>query len=1579
MAYDPIIYGGSKSSVKGYSSAREKYFDELKKEQEKQAKETIAFGDTSGSSSKANTVEQSKNFFETVGDVVGGVGKTIGEGVQGAGDFIAEGVKGAKNLLDINAKQKQQKEYDKNKNEYLKQFLGDEDKYVSESKKYDSEHSGERGDTSSDFKEQARNEKAFSEAGQKAYGLAQYLPGVQLGVESMGTLASLANGDNSLTNKKLIELTQGKDWDKLSDEEKKQALAQRNLGAALGTLDLAIPGAKAGITGLKVGAKEGVKAGLDAAGKKFAASVGDKTIKELTDIGAKDLAKQTVKGALTGAGVGGALGVGINALNGGDNWQQAFAEGAKSGILGGMLSAPLDVSSKNPIKSETKSENALESSAPKLLSSGEDTVDGAIKNADDTKYLEQRKTEFDQIMANRKAGLNDDGSKFINLDEVNKEIADLQNGNYSDDLYDIKTSDGKPVDQQFILDASKKQIDALTAKRDEIAKQVDSLDSAAARESAMSYVNKLDDKIAALSDGDTKTLTDMAGSQLTRTLNPERVRAKFNQLQNDLAVGNFKQRAEMDAAAKRSSPARTLEEVGNDIDAVGSGGVAPEAVTPRADFVNIDEVVRHDNIPYSIKSRAISLAHDKDLLQQQLDNVMTPQKANDMLDKMDTEFKQHMQRIDAMPEPRKTAEAELLQSQYEKSYNGIQDQLSADSDTVAQLNRVQDQIQANMNEVIADANIVKDNNPTEFGKVDQKLNDKIAKDVEQDTNTAIFNRMSNADGVPESENINKVWAEAPDNISKYSNATQVNQLVHESLNDTFMNENVSRFTGSLRTNALNASFVGDAMSTPGIVLEKTFGEEGKLLHGEIIDGYSKMIKSNADVSTMLTEVKRDLGGDKELYKKVADVLEGKDIDVSSLTDTQRSAMNKLRDFYEKSRSEVKKLSYNEVIDDFKNRVLSDKKSFTDDEISKLAKRDGISISKAKTKYGNITDFSNKDIKYLATIHADNSTLDNYFPHIFDNKGEEVASSFDTNYAKVNGNTKFGFMLHRMSTSDDYSTNIIDVTSRYAATLNKKIYLEPSLRKLDDIKLTLKASEAQGSPLYHFIESYQKQVKYNTPSEVGKGFNELVDKAIAITNPNSPKIGNNHYKAVLSGQRQVNALAALGGNVRVGILQLTQFGPAIGELGAKNTAVGIGNYLKKVSNPATHAAYLDELASHGIRDAGLAGDAYSSLRDSASKGFIKRRGEDLSNILMFMTAKADEFVRASTYEASLYDNLSKGVPKERASLLATATAANTNFLTSKVDMPLALNSDGVRSLTQFMTFPYKTAEKWKQLGMKCVKDPETGNWHFNSTATKRFAEMTVFYGLAFGALSQVAGVEPQDNIPFWGNIVGDSGLPQSPLASMVFGQDGKPGFVELLADLNNPSGKSEYEKEQNRQQTLNDLTSKMLTSLVPGGGQAKRTYDGYQSTQNGGVVSKDGKVRYIQNTDDASKLKATLFGQYSTQAGREWVNKKFPTLSEKQSEILNQQKSDSAKKRAYDFYSGLKNTQMKSAITPDIKDLAKNQPNKAQRLIADHNAEVKKAVDAYTAKYGDLSDYEKNYLMSKYYITVGNLENLSEDN
>ena len=1583
MAYDPIIYGGSKSSVKGYASSRSKYYDELEEERKKKEKDTIAFGG-SDPNSKAAKVEQSKGFLSGVGDFGKGVVEAGGNIVGGGAKFVVETVQGVGGLIDTQIQMDKQKEYDKKKQEHLKQFLGDETKFLDESKKYDEANKDKRGKVDEASKEQAKNEKEFKEAGQQFYKGAQYIPGFSLGVEGAGTVGALIQGDDGEINKGLIELTQSKDWDTLSDEEKKAALAQRNIGAGLSTLDL-LPfyGKVAGTTiktGIKTGMKSGIKAGvmeaIGAGGKAYSKSIGSKTIKEVAGVGVKELAKQSAKSTAGGTVLGAGLGVGLNAVMGGDDWQGAAVQGAVGGAVGGFIGSPLDIDVKAAIKASGK--NSLD--APdEVINAVIKEIDATeAKSADEAAYLATRKAEFEEIMANRAEGLNDDGSRIINLDETNKSLQDMQAGNYADDLYDVTTTDGKAADPEFIQAATEKQVATLTARRDEIAAQVDAIESPAAREMAMANVNKLDDQIAAITSGDTKALMDTGDAGLSRTLNTERVRERFGQLQDDLAEGNFRQRQARMEAEARTQPSRTYDSVSDDIDNLGAGGVAPEAVTPRADFTDVDEVVRHPKLPEPLKRRAMSLARDRTELQKQLDTVMTPEKANQALDEMDAKYNDDLARIDTMPEPRRSAELERIDSEYSSAYDDIQSQLATDRDTVNQLTRVEEQINANMDEVLADSNIIKDSSPADFGTVDQELNAKVSQEIEAETETAIFNRMSNEEGVSDAENVSKAWLDATDErIDEGVTSPQVGALAEESIKDTFTNDGVKMYGDTVR--ALDSTYVGLAMSSNNVVLEKIFGDVGKKLFNKIIKGYSGKNRADKKVASILTEVKKGLGGDKALYAKAADVLEGKAVDLKDLSPEHVEAIGKLKDLYEYGARIVRKLAYNDVVHAFEKRVADGKIKYTADEIKQFAKRDGTTVKVAGEKYGNVSEFSKTDINFLATNRAENSTLDNYLPHVFDKNGREKEFP-DSDYTKSNGTITLGNMLHRLTEGDNYSRDVVDVSARYFSALHKKAHLEPALRELDNAKLAIKAADSDANAAWKWIDKYQGQLKYNNQDAIGKGWNEMVDKTLARKNPNNPKIGDNHYRKLLSTQRQISTLAALGLSFRNAIQQTTQIGTTIGNLGVKDTTVGMVKYLKQRLNPTTMKQYTQLLDEHGITNAGIAREAYSDLLADGIGGVTRSKGAKLSDALMIMTQKMDEFARGSTYEASKTASLRKGLTVSEANQIAAGDAARMNFLTSKVDMPIALNGDTVRSLSQFMTFSYKQAEAWKELGIKAIKNPETGQYQLQPKQMSKLVQMMAFYGLAFEGMSQVAGIEPEDNIPFYGNIFGDSGLPKSPLVSTLFGMnENTPGLLDIAGGLINPEGDSDFEKEESRNATFEDFTNLLVKSFVPAGSQIKKSVEGYNSTQNDGVVLRDDRVRFIQNAKPDDMLRnPVLFGQYATDDGKEWVDKKFPTLSEKQSEILQQQKSQEAKQRAYDFYSGLKPVGTKSNVTPKVKDIMKTQPAKAERLIRSHNEAVQKAVEAYTSQYGELSEYEQDYLMKNYLITNGNMENMNKE-
>ena len=284
-------------------------------------------------------------FLEGAGNFFKGVGETIADGATGAVDFTLETGRGIKNLVDTRGEMDRSRKFYEERDAYLKQFLGDEEKYLSEMEKYNETHKDKSGDTSRAFKEQGENAERFDDAGKRLYNAAQYVPGVSLGAETAGGIIGAIAGEDSEIAKRQMELTQNiEDYDALSDEEKEQAKAMRAVGGALGTLDVVMPGAKVATQGLKIGIKEGVKAGGKAAAEAYSKTVLAQNVKDVAGVGVKELAKQSVKSTAGGTVVGAGLGVGLNAAMGGDNWQDAAVQGAVSGAIGGFLGSPLDVS-----------------------------------------------------------------------------------------------------------------------------------------------------------------------------------------------------------------------------------------------------------------------------------------------------------------------------------------------------------------------------------------------------------------------------------------------------------------------------------------------------------------------------------------------------------------------------------------------------------------------------------------------------------------------------------------------------------------------------------------------------------------------------------------------------------------------------------------------------------------------------------------------------------------------------------------------------------------------------------------------------------------------------------------------------------------------------------------------------------------------------------------------------------------------------------------------------------------------------------------------------------------------------------
>lgn len=148
----------------------------------------------------------------------------------------------------------------------------------------------------------------------------------------------------------------------------------------------------------------------------------------------------------------------------------------------------------------------------------------------------------------------------------------------------------------------------------------------------------------------------------------------------------------------------------------------------------------------------------------------------------------------------------------------------------------------------------------------------------------------------------------------------------------------------------------------------------------------------------------------------------------------------------------------------------------------------------------------------------------------------------------------------------------------------------------------------------------------------------------------------------------------------------------------------------------------------------------------------------------------------------------------------------------------------------------------------------------------------------------------DQTPFIGSLIGGEGG-RLPVASAL------PDFGEL-----SKLGDGDVSWDKKKQILKDELLWKTGMYLLPpaGGTQAKRVRDAYNLlTQRGNYKLNDKgekQLRYLATDDTPTRLRSTLFGQYSTEEGQEYIDKGFPMLGVKKTQIV-----DDAESQGIDRY------------------------------------------------------------------------------
>lgn len=568
------------------------------------------------------------------------------------------------------------------------------------------------------------------------------------------------------------------------------------------------------------------------------------------------------------------------------------------------------------------------------------------------------------------------------------------------------------------------------------------------------------------------------------------------------------------------------------------------------------------------------------------------------------------------------------------------------------------------------------------------------------------------------------------------------------------------------------------------------------------------------------------------------------------------------------------------------------------------------------------------------------TLDDYFPHLFDTKSPQVQKLFK---GKVTGEVKFGNLKERLSDSDDYSRDIMDVMSQYVQGFNRKKYLEPAIKPLADLKTQVAMSENE----VKFFDKYVEQL-------MGQG----------------SKLPDGLGKA-LGAQRMISSVATMGLNPGTAIRNMTQGVNTIAQIGPRYSAIGTLNGARMLATKEGR----EELARVGVMEGGISQNYFDAMVKPGVVGRAKKGADVAVKGMMSMIRLTDISLRAQAYAGAKALGKAKGLEGEALENFAIKQTVDTQFMTSAVDMPIAFNGQAVRSLTQLATFTGKQAGFLTRMGIKLVKGSD-GKFTMKDAGSVLAAVATAT--AATELLKPVIGMRETEWIPFYDQVSGlwgDSGDPvyRSPAARLLFGDGkGKSGLVELL-------------KAGDKADQIGEFINDNWSAIVPAGTQIKKSVEGYQTTETGVSRNDKGNIRYLQDMDVESQFKASLFGQYTTDSGRQWIKDNFPTLSEKQTETVDSQPTRELKEQYAEFYSAKKaidytvetdegKAKGRTAVYGEVKNsLNSGDINKGSRIAEEYNAAVDKAFAKYRQENPDMPKELEDELLKSTYINVAKIQ------
>lgn len=487
--------------------------------------------------------------------------------------------------------------------------------------------------------------------------------------------------------------------------------------------------------------------------------------------------------------------------------------------------------------------------------------------------------------------------------------------------------------------------------------------------------------------------------------------------------------------------------------------------------------------------------------------------------------------------------------------------------------------------------------------------------------------------------------------------------------------------------------------------------------------------------------------------------------------------------------------------------------------------EALDLTPAEMKVGTEIKAWLKEWAKRLDLPADN-TIGHYITHIFDR--ELMTKEFDEDLAKIiadriPGSVYDPFMLKRLG-AKGYKQDTWGALDAYVKRGTRKVHMDPVLEAIQEkTGPSLDMSNIEKSQ-FNYIKQYIDNINLR-PNEAEEGVDNFIKSVVGY------KWGQRPVTVLLRRLRQMSFRGALGLNPASALRNLSQGANTYAELGERYTATGYVSLFKKGAGA--------ELKREGILNAGFVQDrALSSTKKALEK-------IDKGLFAFFNTA--EHINRGAAYFGAKAKALNQGMDEAQAIEFAKKVVRKTQFVFDSVDTPVGMSSDIMKTLFQFQTFTTKQIEF---LGGK-VKGSFYGQEKARNIAgLLRYA----LAGTAFVyTIGKAFGMKPEEILP-WYRF-------QTPVSLKA--------PVEITKALLNTPDK--YGQPRDLVQKGKDIANSAIT-LIPGGSQMKKTYQGYQAIKEGGSYDKNGKLQFKQGTSLKEKAQALIFGKYASPEAQNYFNK-----------------------------------------------------------------------------------------------------------